>query len=174
MTPADRPPLRARFVRTVGERDKVYVRRSDGSETSWVFPTFGDGLPHDLVHLVVERDFGVRDGFWGRVDRGVDPAKISEQANRMGGKGKFAGFGDDLRELYVAEALAAAAWSPSGETLEERHAQLVAAYASAGLPLPQSVTVTGLGESARRLAELTLTWRGLRPKGTIELEFPAR
>ena len=42
MSRAGRPPLRARFVRTVGERDKVYVRRSDGSETSWVFPTYGD------------------------------------------------------------------------------------------------------------------------------------
>src|SRR6478736_3934875 len=103
MSSAARPPLRARFVRTVGERDRVYVRRSDGSETSWVFPSFGDGLPHDLVHLVVEQDFGVRDGFWGRVDRGVEPAAINAEANRVGGKGKYAGFGPDLQQLLLAE-----------------------------------------------------------------------
>jgi hypothetical protein len=167
------PPLRARFVRTVGERDRVYVRRSDGSETSWVFPTYGDGLPHDLVHLVVERDFGVRDGFWGRVDRGVEPAKINELANRGGGAGKYAAFGEDLRELFVAEALANAAWSVTGEDLATRHAQLVNTCANLAWPAPARFSVEALGEAERRLRELQAKWRAAVPKGTLELEFSA-
>ena len=65
--------LNASFVRTVGDRDRIYVRRSDGSEVNWVFPTFGDAPPHDMIHLVVESAFGVTQGFWGRVDAGIDP-----------------------------------------------------------------------------------------------------
>jgi hypothetical protein len=169
----DRPPLRARFVRTVGERDRVYVRRSDGSETSWEFASYGEGLPHDLVHLVVERDFGVREGFWGRVNRGISPARITEEANR-GGKDKFAGFGPDQRELLISEALAAAAggYRPDLDDAAQ-HAQLVAAYASVGLPVPKGLTVAALGETRRRLSELQLRWQTLVPKGTLELEISA-
>src|SRR5258706_12059736 len=97
--------MRIRFVRTSGAPDRVYVRRSDGSETSWSFPTYGDAVPHDLVHLVVEDAFAIADGFWGRVDRGVDPARINADANRTGGTNKYAGLGDDLRGLYLAEPL---------------------------------------------------------------------
>ena len=72
------PVLRASFVRVAGQRDRIYVLRSDGSEVSWVFPTYGDMVPHDLVHVVVESAFGLKNGFWGRVDAGVDPARDPE------------------------------------------------------------------------------------------------
>jgi hypothetical protein len=49
--------------------------------------------PHDLVHLVVEAAFGLAQGFWGRVDAGVDPAAIMAVANRKGGGNRYAGFG---------------------------------------------------------------------------------
>ena len=168
------PPLRARFVRTAGERDKVYVRRSDGSETAWVFPSFGDGLPHDLVHFVVERDFGVREGFWGRVDRGVEPAKISEEANRRGGAGKLAAFGPDQRELLLAEALANCGWFLPGADDAARHAELARQCGELGIEVPARVTVQALGATAARLRELQSKWRALGAKGTLELEFPPR
>ena len=37
--------MQIRFVRTAGAPDRVYVRRGDGSETSWSFPTYGDAVP---------------------------------------------------------------------------------------------------------------------------------
>src|SRR5262245_15511481 len=104
------------FVRRQGERDRVHVKRPDTTERPWVFPTFGDMVPHDLVHLVVESAFGVRRGFWGRVDAGVDPGRVNAQANRAGGRDKYAGFGEDLRELYLAEGLAGAPWFDAGAT----------------------------------------------------------
>ncbi len=94
--------LRIRFVRTAGQPDRIYVRRSNGSEVSWSFPTYGSQLPHDLVHLIVESEFQIRDGFWGRVDSGIDPSRVNAEANRIGGKDKYAGFGEDLRGLYLA------------------------------------------------------------------------
>jgi hypothetical protein len=67
--------LQAVFVRVAGERDRVYVRRSDGSEVSWAFPSYGAGLPHDLAHLVDEARFGLRSGFWGRGEHGKSAGK---------------------------------------------------------------------------------------------------
>jgi hypothetical protein len=32
------------FVRIRGQRDRICVHRTDGSEVSWVFPTYGDEL----------------------------------------------------------------------------------------------------------------------------------
>ena len=74
--------LKASFVRTAGERDRIYVTRSNGTEVGWVFPSYGDAPPHDLIHLVAESGFGLANGFWGRVDAGADPGRIDGQANR--------------------------------------------------------------------------------------------
>jgi len=63
--------LEVAFVRRRGHRDAVHVRRDDGTSTSWRLPTYGDGLPHDLCHLVVEQELGLTDGFWGLVDQGA-------------------------------------------------------------------------------------------------------
>ena len=153
--------MRVRFVRTAGAPDRVYVRRSDGSETSWSFPTYGDAVPHDLVHLVVEEEFAIADGFWGRVDRGVDPARTNAEANRIGGANKYAGFGDDLRGLYLAETLANLSWGISEVTDEERLQRAADCR----------VDLAGLRRVRERLAELGAQWRALVPKGTLELTF---
>jgi hypothetical protein len=97
--------LNASFVRTVGERDRVYVTRSNGSEVNWVFPTFGDVPPHDMIHLIVESAFGGTQGFWGKVNDGVDPGVVMAEANRIGGGNKFSGFGTDRSQLVLAELI---------------------------------------------------------------------
>jgi len=61
--------LKATFVRRRGRRDRVYVTRADGTSTGWDFPSYGDGLPHDLCHLVVEEELKLSGGFWGRMSR---------------------------------------------------------------------------------------------------------
>ena len=159
--------LRAAFVRTVGERDRIYVTRSDGSETSWVFPTYGDALPHDLVHLVVESAFGLRQGFWGRVDGGADPALVNAEANRMGGKDKYAAYGDDRRLLLLAEALANASWSEDAERILE---QLQQAYADAEVPA-DALSRERVEQVKSELTALGRRWRELLPKGAIDLSF---
>jgi hypothetical protein len=160
-----------RFVRIAGEADRIYVRRSDGSETSWTFPSFGIEVPHDLVHLVVESKFGLRQGFWGRVDAGVDPVKVNQQANRNGGKDKYAGFGEDLTELYLAEALAGLSWQMRELPSADRYAMFRDNCEKSGLTPPDAVNETTLNEVQVRLNELRAQWRTLVPKGTIELTF---
>jgi hypothetical protein len=56
---ADRRP-----VETLVERDDGVVLRMRGAGG-------GAGLPHDLVHALVERELGMTDGIWGCVADGV-------------------------------------------------------------------------------------------------------
>jgi hypothetical protein len=150
--------MRVCFVRKRGERDRVYVTRTDGTEVSWVFPSYGDALPHDLVHLVVEAAFGLARGFWGRVDEGADVARMNAAANRAGGKDKYAGFGADLGELLLAEALA-----------NGLAARLALGEDAPDLPAPCSAERAREAKSV--LDRLTQRWRAIDPKGAIELHF---
>jgi len=54
-----------------GRRTHSVVRRADGVRWSVDGGVAGPGLPHDLVHLVVERAIGEQCGFWGSVAAGA-------------------------------------------------------------------------------------------------------
>jgi hypothetical protein len=155
------------FVRTVGEPDRLYVKRSDGTEAHWSAPTYGEALPHDLVHLVVESAFDLSRGFWGRVDEGVDPKIVSEQANRKGGADKYAAYGSDQAELVLAEALATAPWSE--DRVDAGIAEAFARMRASSPPPP--VSAERVREVRAVLAALTTRWRDLRPKGALHLAF---
>jgi hypothetical protein len=163
--------LKATFVRAAGERDRIYVTRSDGSEVSWSFPSYGDGLPHDLVHWVVESCCGLRNAFWGRVDAGADPAVVNAEANRAGGSDKYAGYGPDRQELDVAEALANAGWTRDGATEAEIRESLVTQCRSLGAPAPD-LSPTQAERIRSTLRELSSRWRSLLPKGSLTVTFP--
>ena len=160
--------LKVAFVRTVGEADRFYVTRSDGSEASWSSPTYGDALPHDLIHLVVESAFGLSRGFWGRVDEGVDPKIVNDQANRKGGADKYAAYGSDRAELDLAEALATADWS--SDTVEVGLGEACARMRAAA---PPPVTAEQVREMRSVLGALGARWRALRlhPRGALDLTF---
>src|SRR5579875_3527995 len=74
------PSMNASFVRHRGRRDHVYVTRSDGSMTDWAFPSYGDDLPHDLCHLVIEYAHGISNGIWELVDDGNDVQQVDNKA----------------------------------------------------------------------------------------------
>jgi len=162
--------LKATFVRTAGERDWIYVTRSDGSEVSWSFPTYGDGLPHDLVHLVVEACCGLRSGFWGRVDAGADPRLINAAANRAGGRQKYAAFGPEQAELHVAEALAGVAWWLEGATHEQLEESVAVQCRRLGVPVPD-LSPEKTARIRSTLARLARRWAESVPKGSLSVTF---
>jgi len=159
-----------RFVRIVGQPDRIYVKRTDGSETAWDFPTLGGEIPHDMVHLVVESMFDLRKGFWGRVDAGVDPRRVNEMASRKGTH-KYDGYGDDLHDLFVAEILASLMWQMRELTPADRLAAFLSNCEKQSLTPPPQVTEESLAAVEQRLNELRRQWRALAPKGTLELTF---
>ena len=163
--------LNASFVRTVGERDRIYVTRSDGSEVSWVFPTYGDAPPHDMIHLIVESAFGVAQGFWGRVDTGIDPGRIMAQANRIGGRDKYAAFGGNASDLLVAEVLANCGWLGEGISGKDLEQQILDVCRQVNLPSPPLLSAEHTAQVRAVLLRLAERWKGLKPKGAIELQF---
>jgi len=152
--------LEVSFVRRRGRRDRVYVHRSDGTSTGWDFPSYGDGLPHDLRHLVVDDELGLADGFWGLVDGGVDVALVHNQATLVrNGAPLCEHVGIDLTGLLEAEAAVAALDATNGEP---------------GSQLPTSVTLDAVAAIHRRLGVLALQWRDLEDGHAVSLTFPSR
>ena len=168
--PHQRPDaIEVRFVRSEGARDRIWVTRPDGSQASWAFPSFGDTLPHDLVHLVIERHVELRDGVWGLVAGGVDLERINAIANRRGGAGKYeAALGTSCDDLYRAEALAIAPWlTADPPTLRTSVAEVCR---DAGVHAPE-ITDAAFEAIRSELLELLPRWRALRPKGTLVLHY---
>ncbi len=163
--------MKIAFVRTQGQPDRVYVTRTDGTETSWSFPTFGSYVPHDLVHLVVETAFGLHHGFWGRVDAGVDVARINAEANRSGGANKYAKFGADQSDLFVAEILAATRWADGTLPDDELVRSIEDTCSSQSLRSPRTLSAAKVHEVRNTLDVLCGRWIELLPKGALNLSF---
>jgi hypothetical protein len=118
--------LEASFVKHRQRRDRIYVRRQDGTSVSWDFPSYGDGLPHDLIHLVVENGLGLDDGFWGLIDGGVDVTLIDNQATLVGHGTALADQpGVDLSGLDRAEQMVAMAMRATADPAEFDQAEAI-------------------------------------------------
>src|SRR5271169_7038501 len=64
--------MRVRFPRLPDhERAYALVERDDGAVYRLYGGPAGPRLPHDIMHLVVERELRIRDGIWGGIAAGV-------------------------------------------------------------------------------------------------------
>lgn len=145
--------MRVSFVRTGERHDHVYVERDDGSTLDWAWPA--GGLPHDLVHLVLERRLGMADGIWGRVARGEDfPARRTPP-----GALQAAQAAGDV-EVIRSEGIAAAAT----RLLTVPEAGLDAA--------PDGCTPEQLDGIVEELRDLAGRWFALPPRTALVETFP--
>ena len=53
------------------ERAYAVVERDDGAVYRLYGGKAGPGLPHDIMHFVVERELQIRDGIWGGIASGI-------------------------------------------------------------------------------------------------------
>ncbi len=180
--------MQVSFVRRGGRRDRVHVTRDDGSSTAWDFPTYGDRLPHDLCHLVVEEGLGIVAGFWGLVDEGVEVRLVDNQATLVRhGEPLVAQPGVDFSDLVRAEE-AVALLGPTGMHVDEVGALAVARLdpsstdapdgavlrSGTGFDLPAGVTEEQVTSVRRRLLDLAEQWRGLGDGDSITLLYTGR
>ena len=170
-------------MRHRGQRDHVYVVRSDGSTCNWAFPTYGDRLPHDLCHLVVENLLGIPAGFWGLVDRGMEVQLIdNESALFMNGQPLAEVEGFDASDLLRAED-AVASIAPFGTPVDFAATPTAIAHAESAVAPATGVGarvaggILGLGVTAEEitaikavLRELQARWHGL-DDGSIACDF---
>jgi hypothetical protein len=192
--------LEVTFVRRRGSRDRVYVSRADGTTVDWAFPSYGDGLPHDLCHLVVEDGLALTEGFWGLVDQGVEVALVNNQATLVrDGTPLTEIAGANFSGLMQAEMAVASLGSPmhtmelSGDVVvrpgtdasgghdrgETEHVATVGAAmedlaARFGHDLPTSASPEVIAAIHERLRELGARWRALPDGGSIVLPFQRR
>jgi hypothetical protein len=124
-----------------------------------------------MIHLIVESAFGMTQGFWGRVDAGADPGVIATRANRIGGRNKYAAYGDDLSGLVLAEVLANPGWLVNDISAEGLHGQILASCSQANLSPPLLLSPERTAEVRAILRQLARQWKGLNPRGTIQLVF---
>jgi hypothetical protein len=179
--------LEATFVRSRGSRDHVHVTRHDGTSTGWDFPSYGEGLPHDLCHLVVEDGLGLSEGFWGLVDQHVDVGLANNKPTLMrDGKPLVDQPGVGFSGLMQAEEAVALLASPAAGVDQvgkigvvqlgspsNQDAPIDEIAKQLGFSLPDSATSAAIAAIRDRLRELGLRWRSLDDGGSIKLTFLA-
>jgi hypothetical protein len=182
--------LEATFVRRRGSSDRVYVVRSDTTTTAWDFPSYGDGLPHDLRHLVVEDALGLASGFWGLVDHGVEVALVDDETTLVRHGTPLVdlpGFDfSGLTEAEEAVALLASPFvqvddsgplavarvgTPSTGTRPGDVGDVGDVGARLGFTLPASATTVVIAAITDRLRELGRQWAALEDGGAITVTF---
>ena len=147
-----------RAVESLVERDDgvVFVIRGAGG---------GDGLPHDLVHALVEASLGIRDGVWGTVaDGGVwttmrhvsgrRPPHAAERSDRL----KRERAGPVIRAEGLADLV---------HRLADGDEVLPGEVADCGIPADR------LAAAAEELREAGRRWAAMRPGEEWVQEWPA-
>ena len=165
--------MRIVALRTGEERDRVYVHRDDGTEVSWSWASYGESLPHDLVHWVIESRLGLTEGFWGLVASGVDPARVNKAAERIAtGVHLRDTTGRDTSDLVQAEMLTAAVGALAWQSPDEALAVLAESCSGFGVEVPDGFDAERLTWVAEQVETWAARWRALWPGDSLELEFP--
>ena len=105
-------------VRTGERLNKAVVVRPDGTTDSFVVHDYGEALPHDLAHYVVESELGLAWGFWGLVAAGAQMQALvafGARDKRAIGRTEDPLITAHLAELTEAERLVNALHSPWSE-----------------------------------------------------------
>jgi hypothetical protein len=157
-------------------QDHIAVELADGSRAAFDFPKKGP-YPHDAFHFFVERELGMRAGFWGLVAGGMEPAAVQAKA-AAGGHASAkrastpdAGIVELLQAERLVECFEAASWSGGADDAAIL-AMAEPAWAASHVPPPEGVA--GTLAAIRDGLELFLAAWSVLPEGrALELEWPA-
>lgn len=164
-----------RITLTKGDKaDTIAIERADGTRAALDFPKKGP-VPHDAFHFFVERELGMKAGFWGLVSGGMDPEAVGQMAADAGhASAKRARVPDDhIVELLQAERLVecfeAESWS-GGDDDDGIMAMAEPGWVSSHVPPPADVRAR-LGAIRKGIVEFSQAWRALAPREAITLEW---
>ncbi|HEY1625762.1 MAG TPA: GNAT family N-acetyltransferase [Streptosporangiaceae bacterium] len=131
------------------ERDDGVMYRLDGGVA-------GPRLPHDIVHLVVERELRIKDGIWAGIAKGVVFSSMTHVSGRC------------LRAELLADLVAAAA------ALDAPTPQRIRALAAAKLSvLPDAeIDPAAIAVAAQALQVEAARWARLRVGEHLDYEWP--
>ncbi|WP_345528021.1 hypothetical protein [Nocardioides endophyticus] len=164
--------MQVKFERTGQRRYAVAVLRSEhGDLRMGPAPGYSDLIPHDLVHMVVEEEFGLRDAIFGQLAAGGNAgtfvpteelrtkawARHVERRNRSTGT-----------EMGRSETLAAQVyprWLRHSGHLPDSN------YVRQDLP-PTDLSDTDLARVFERLDALSGQWRAVDVGGSMTVQWP--
>lgn len=164
--------MEARFERTGHRRYAVAVLRDrHGDLRMDPAPGYSDLIPHDLVHWVVEEEFGLRDGIFGQLAAGgnagsfvpTEELRTKAWARQVERRNKSTG-----TEMGRSEDLAAQVyprWLRHGGHLPGSH------YVRQDPP-PTDLSDTELDRAIKRLDVLSGQWRAVDVGGSITVRWP--
>ncbi|WP_054123008.1 hypothetical protein [Novosphingobium sp. AAP93] len=157
-----------RITKGSGE-DHIAIERSDGTRVETRFPWKGP-VPHDAVHVIVERELGLVRGFWGLVAEGRHPQEIQALA-KAGGHASAsradvpdAGIIELLQAERLVECYEALLWGGGG-TLADVLAMAGPSCASSHVVCP-IISAVQHDAIVDAVAALAVEWR-VAPRGHV-------
>ena len=164
--------MQVRFERTAQRRYAVAVLRTrHGNLRLDQAPGYSDLIPHDLVHFVVEDEFGLRQGIFGQIAAGGNAgtfvpteelrtkawARQVERRNRS--KGGDMGRSEDLAAQVYPRWLRHSGHLPGSHYVRQD-------------PPPTDLTATDLEQAYKRLDALSRQWRAVAVGGAMTVFWP--
>ncbi len=167
--------MRIEITKGRGE-DSIAAVRGDGSRVETSLPHKGP-VPHDAVHLFVERGLGFRDGFWGHVARGIHPEAIAAMAKAGGHASASRAEIPDVAivEMIQAERLVecfeADLWGGGGADADLLS---VAAAGCAASKVPMlELDAAAVGRIRGEIARFAEEWRAAPIGYAVKFDWPA-
>ena len=160
---------------TKGQRDDaIRIVRADGTTAATRFPKKGP-VPHDAVHLFVERGLGVNDAFWGKIAAGAHPEELAALAKAAGHASASragepdAGIVELLQAERLVECFEAELWSMASDD-----AGLIAlaetACAASRVPVP-ALTPATIAAIRGPLGAFATDWSAAPQGHTVVLDW---
>lgn len=164
--------MEVRFERTGQRRYAVAVLRSQHGDLRMdPAPGYSELIPHDLVHLVVEEEFGLRDGIFGQLAAGGNAgtfvpteelrtkawARQVERRNRS--TGADMGRSEDLVAQVYPRWLRHSGHLPGSHYVRQD-------------PPPTDLSDTDLDRVIQRIDVLSGQWRAVDVGGSMSVQWP--
>lgn len=155
--------------------DMITVFRADRSRAETRFPKKGP-IPHDGVHVIVERALDFKSAFWGHVARGRHPEEIQKIAAEAGHPSAKRAAAPDpsIIELIQAERLVecfeAEVWGGPSQ-LEVLQSVADAAMAQSLVP-SVALSKEAVDEIRANLADFSARWKTLKTVESFTFDWP--
>jgi hypothetical protein len=159
-----------RYYSVARRDDGVTVRIPGYDRPEW--------LPHDLAHVTVERELGLRGGFWARVAAGAMFPNMTVLSGRRPphaeerSRALIRADGDALRQSeLLAGAFHHLAQRGLDATPQAAHAYVARFWLQGDVPAPDAATISRVCNSLREAAQL---WQGVPEAGGLTLPWKLR
>jgi hypothetical protein len=166
------------FARLAGhEIAYALVERDDGVVYPMLSGRAGTALPHDIRHLVVERELGVTDGLWGGI--AADAVFTSTRDVRGRLRPHAPERSAELKWKYLDRLLRAELLADLVESvaaLDDPAPEEIRRLTAVKLAVPRGTAPSpgALAAAARALQVEAARWARLRPGEELRYEWPPR